>query len=239
MNWVNQKRNYWVSCPLLVTVVLLLQVGTLYSQSRFYPWSINLHAGISEYSGDLGNGFFEFNLKREPFYSPINGVHLQDNSPGIGGVHINRYLNKYIDLSFQYFHGEWGYHNAEKTQFFHCRMNIYDAMVFWKILPDDERVFHPYFLLGVGYRNVKIPGSGGQVDHTWELPVGLGLRVRTSNRTQITWQTNFAVTGSDVGDGKTGLDPSNHDLALNHTIGFGILFLSFQKGTTKNKCPRF
>lgn len=71
------------------------------------PWQISLGLGISEYYGDLGNGFFKFDLTQHDISS--NGDGRSKNLPCIVTVGLNKYINSDFDFAFRAYNGEWGY----------------------------------------------------------------------------------------------------------------------------------
>lgn len=207
-------------------------------QSRFYPWSVYVYVGLSEYKGDLGNGMFGFQTDKVNYSDIITGLPVT-NQPGIAGIGLNRWMSQRWNLNFSYYHGEWGYDKPDKSGYFHCRVNSMHAALQLKLVKEDEALLHPFLLFGLGYRNVKVPKSGGDINHTWQLPVGAGLTVRLGNRMQVSWQTTFFVSGSDVADGLAGFDSSPYDLGLDHQLSLGWMFRNLQPGAGKSKCPKF
>ena len=73
------------------------------AQTEDKPWNIGLHAGVTQYQGDLGNNFYKTD---KAFY-------------GFGGISVSRYLGRYFDLNFLASKGTIGYHDGKTGQIDH------------------------------------------------------------------------------------------------------------------------
>jgi len=83
-------------------MAIIIASLTSYAQTKDLPWQVSLSAGLAEYSGDIGNGFFLFDLTGHNIGQ--NGV-SKKNTPGLGLISVNKYLNSRFDLSFRGYYG--------------------------------------------------------------------------------------------------------------------------------------
>ncbi|MDZ4668710.1 MAG: hypothetical protein SGJ00_12635 [bacterium] len=203
------------------------------SQTAEYPWALGVHVGISEYNGDLGNGFFHFSLLSNNFYDADNTL-IQTNEPGFSGFSINRYINKRFDLALSYSHGEWGYHNLSGSTFFFRRIDAVDLHIKWKFATIRDGLLTPFVVSGLGYRNVNLPAQNDTAMNEINVALGVGMIIRISKYIGINLQSNYAYTTSDAGDGKVSTMNSINDQFWNHSVG-----ISFSLGNLgKNHPPR-
>lgn len=210
------------------------------SQTPSTPWLIGLHAGISEYRGEMGNGFFDMHVTPTQFYN-AEGIQIQENRPGFLGLSATRYLNNQLDVSFQMQHGEWGYFNPNKTQFFFTYYNLVSSELRYKIPGFENSAFTPYVLAGLGYRNVSIKNANTRFQHEAIMPLGFGLNLRLNKFIVLNAQSNFGFTTGDMGDGMAQVLSLNNDQFWNQS--FGICFTPAELGfgnvrSVRSKCPR-
>ncbi len=209
----------------------------VYGQSALSPWSITLHGGISEYKGDMGNGFLQFNLQPTSFYD-ADKVLIQENQPGISGISITRYLNQKWDLSFSYLHGEWGYYTPDKSRFFFKKLNYYDATIRFKIPYLQSQHLSPYLCTGFAFRTLG--SSPYKLDLS--IPVGLGINWQLTEGILLNFQSNIGLTNNDLIDGLNQGNAPKNDLYWNHTVGIGFLPFSMNKSaftkSKRSKCPK-
>src|SRR4051812_24121033 len=78
---------------ILFVVCYLLSLLKIDGQTKEEKWNLGFHGGISQYSGDLGQGW----------YSTTQAVY------GFAGISVSRYLNKQLDLSLFLTRGQLGY----------------------------------------------------------------------------------------------------------------------------------
>lgn len=209
----------------------------VYAQNASSPIALTVHAGLSEYKGDMGNGFLRFDVQSTSFYEK-DKVLIQKNEPGTLGASLSVYLTQKWDLSFSYFHGEWGYHTADESQFFFRRVDYYDATLRYKIAALQGERLTTYACAGFAYRSL------GSTPNYFDLsiPLGLGVNWKLTESIQLNFQSNIGFTNSDVVDGLNPSAATNNDLYWNHSIGIGFLPFSmfnspFSK-SNKSKCPK-
>ncbi len=224
---------------LAITCLLLAGTNFVQSQTRHNPWALTGMIGITEYSGDMGNGFFKFDLKPTSFYD-LDGNLRQKNEPGVAGASLTRYISPKLNVSLSYLHGEWGFHTQDNSSYFFKRMNSVDVHFQWKFLGlYDDPIINPFIIAGIGYRNIHMKDSltsGLQNEIT--LPLGLGLNFRLTKGMYITAQSYFAFTSADAGDGRS-ID--FNDKIWNHTIGLSIIPNNLKLGlfthAKRYRCP--
>lgn len=211
------------------------------AQTAEHPWALGVHAGISEYKGDLGNGFFHFSLLSNKFYDLDNNL-IQTNEPGFSAFSISRYINKTFDLTLSYSHGEWGYHNASGSTFFFRRTKAVDLHIKWKFAAIRDGLFTTYMVSGLGYRNINLPQQKGTSMNEINVALGMGMYCRVTERIRIILQSNYAYTSGDAGDGEIAKTNSINDQFWNHSVGIsfslGNLVKNHSPKAKRIKCPK-
>ena len=203
------------------------------AQTKDMPWQIGLGVGISEYSGDLGNGFFKFDLT--PHNVSNNGGGKTENTPGIGYLTITRYLSNQFDISARGYLGEWGYFDklnvigSTTTGNFYRQTLGFEVTPRWKFLEKDNAMFTPYVTLGIGARRINMPKTrmedfgifGIDKDGLYEftVPAGLGVNVKLTEKFGMNIQSNYMWTNNDKVEGLPLYEQLTYDQAWFHTIG--------------------
>ena len=228
---------------LLLLITLVTFNSFTNAQNKEMPWQISLGAGISEYYGDLGNGFFKFDLTQHDISS--NGDGRSKNLPGIVTFGLNKYVNSDFDLAIRAYNGEWGYFKELNKpnvigNFYRSSIGL-EFTPRWKFLANDKARFVPYLTAGIGTRMVGMPGKefkGNLFEFT--LPAGFGLNVRLTNKLGLNVQSNYMWTSNDESEGLVEL---TFDQVWNHTIGvtfnLGKMVDTDGDGVSdkKDKCP--
>ncbi len=200
-------------------LILTLAIGLFinsFAQTEERRWNIGLLGGTSEYSGDLGSGFFDF-----------NSTTLREN--WVAGLSLSRYLNASFDFSVMGTYGQkWGYYRP--TQEFYGEMTQFDAYFKYKfnngyMMSKESRVA-PFILAGAGY--MKTTGNFIRGGDDFPLIVGAGLNLRVSKVVGISYQATMGYLNTDVRDRISG--GQFNDAFLIHAIG-----LNFNFGKIKDK----
>ncbi len=218
---------------ILLAVLLLTSISYTKAQTKDMPWQIGLGIGISEYSGDLGNGFFKFDLT--PHNVSNNGGGKTENTPGIGYLTVSRYLSSQFDIAARGYLGEWGYFdkvnvigNTAIGNFYRQTLG-FEVTPRWKFLEKDNAMFTPYVTLGLGARRINMPTTriedfgifdtdkGGLYELT--IPAGLGVNVRLTEKFGVNIQSNYMWTNNDKAEGSALYEQLTYDQAWFHTIG--------------------
>jgi len=212
--------------------MLTLAMGLLinaYGQDQERKWNLGLLGGTSEYSGDLGNGFFDF-----------NSTTLKEN--WVAGLSLSRYVNASFDFSVMGTYGQkWGYYRTLTD--FSGEMTQFSAYFKYKLnngyLVSKESKIAPYILAGAGY--MKTTGSNIQGGDDFPLIVGAGVNFRLSKVIGINYQATMGYLNSDSRDRLSG--GQFNDATLIHTIGlnFNMGKMNDKDGDgvadEKDKCP--
>ena len=213
--------------------ILLSSYQISEAQTKEMPWQVGLGLGISEYSGDMGNGFFKFDLTSQTL--PSNNGKNNQNTPGVGFLTVNKYVSKDFDLSLRGYAGEWGYFKDMKpsNSFYRTTLGL-DFTPRWKFLANEKARFVPYLTAGVGIRRVSMPfsndqfginGSDKSAIYEFAVPIGFGLNVAITEKIGLNLQSNYVWTNNDFSES----GPSNNasfsfDQAWFHSIGFTYNF---------------
>jgi outer membrane protein OmpA-like peptidoglycan-associated protein len=218
----------------LLLGAFLLSTVLLQAQTVDRRWNVGVHGGFREYTGDLGDGFLQFNPT-----SIKNTMTF--------GLSINRYLSRSFDLGIMGNYGAWAYYDANDVQLFKgdlLHLNLAAKFKFYNgSIIEENSVIQPYVLAGAGLNVVQkgmeassTPGQDGA------LVLGAGLNFRITEVFGINYQATYAYNlTTDNFDKVSGQQPN--DALLTHTIG-----LNFNMGRTpdedgdgvmdkKDKCP--
>ncbi len=208
-------------------MTLFLNAG---AQDQDRKWNIGLMGGTSEYAGDKGNGFLDF-----------NSTTLKQN--WVAGLSLTRYLNASFDFSIMATYGkQWGYYRSLGVDF-NGEMTLVNAHFKYKFangyfLPKNSPV-SPYLLAGAGY--MKTNGRDINDGDDFPLIVGAGINFRVSKVVGINYQATMGYMSSDSRDYVIG--GQFNDAFLLHTIGLNFNFgkQKDQDGDgvsdIKDKCP--
>jgi opacity protein-like surface antigen len=189
--------------------------------------AIGFQLGLSEYAGDLGNGFGQFSMKSRPIQGTIKG-----SNPGFAGMSLAMYVNPYIDLALSMNVGEWGYYLANDKSF-NSHFMASDLSLRYKLLGERSKKVQPYLLVGVGARSISridsvIYHSNHDFDNEHQreinLLAGIGLKINMIPNVTLTLQTVYGMTNNDKVEGSPRLEHYGYDQFLNHSIGISYQF---------------
>jgi len=194
------------------------------AQTADHKLAIGLKAGISEYSGDLGNGFLKFDMLSHRIYS-TNGITTSDSRQGFIGLNFAYYLSNQFDLSASINKGQETYFR-DINNYYHAKFNYSDITVRWKLLGNDNARFSPYILAGIGSKYTSYASNNDyQKSGVKDLvvPLGLGLNIKCEKRFYVNIQSNYGWTNGDKVEGKFAYTRFSFDQFWHHSIGFNIL----------------
>lgn len=188
-------------------------------------WSVTAGIGISEYAGNFGIGYLDFDLVNHEI--GINTDYPnRKNSPGIGFISINKYHNQKYDFSLKAYHGEWGFYNENTNYHFHHKVSGIEFTPRWKFLYKmNTSLFEPYLMYGLGFRRVQtsaltpdfgIFGKDREGIYELNFPAGIGVNIIISRRLAINMQSNIAWTSNK---NNASIGSSTRNWLWNHTIG--------------------
>ncbi len=193
-------------------LAILISNFSLYAQNKNAVNSIGIIAGLTQYNGDMGQGFYHGTTK------------------AFGGLGYSRYINGHFDFVFNATIGRWGY-EEEKKRKFDTRMMQANIHFRVKLINSDEHKLVPYIFAGAGIADysdyslktatdVKIDNPDGNGTDVF-IPYGLGLQFQLTEKFNLSFQETFGYTDHDTRDGE---ERQNNESFLLHTIGFSFNF---------------
>jgi OOP family OmpA-OmpF porin len=215
---------------ILMCACCLTSLAT-YSQTEEKKWNVGFHGGLIQYSGDIGNNFYQTNQAAYAF----------------GAVSISRYLSRHVDVMTFFTRGETGYidhtrmSTPEQPNYFLLRHNTGSIALKFNFT-GEKSIIRPYVFVGAGviwYEKVY------EIYHErfeYALPsFGGGLNFSLGPVVSLQIQETFMYSTSDNLDHKVG--GAQNDLFLYHSAG-----LTFNLGKKmdadndgvadkKDKCP--
>jgi outer membrane protein OmpA-like peptidoglycan-associated protein len=185
----------------------------MYAQTADKKWNIGLHGGATQYNGDLGQGYYDFN---QAFY-------------GFGGLSISRYLSKHFDISIMGTMGEAGFIENE-TNLFRLKMMSGNLNFRYNFTGPDAAV-RPFLFAGAGvimWDRDKYALAGDIKKRTdYALPAfGGGFNIKLSPTVMLNIQETFMLSNKDDVDREV---HGNNEGFVFHTVG-----LSFNLGRKKD-----
>jgi len=218
---------------LYVMMFTLLGITTVDAQTKEKPWTLGFYYGRSEYQGDLGSGFFQFN---QAFY-------------GYGHLSLSRYLNSWFNLAVNGSYGGFGYYAKNDDVRFGANKTYGDIQVQFNFIEKESAFIRPYIFAGIGIRYLAeikgsklVPPPTCQPGYDLVFPGGLGINFRIYRNISIRYIASIGLTNHDNRDKETGGDP--YDLQLDQSLGF-TFSLGSSKDTDgdgvidkKDKCPK-
>ncbi len=189
--------------------------------------AIGFQLGLSEYAGDLGNGFGQFSFQSRPLQGTSKG-----SNPGFAGMSLAMYVNPYIDLALSMNAGEWGYYLANDKSF-NSRFMATDLSLRYKLLGERCKKVQPFVSVGIGTRSIsRIDSVIFQNKHDFDdehqreinLLAGIGFKVNVIPHITLTVQSVFGMTNNDQAEGSPNLEHYGYDQFLNHSIGISYQF---------------
>ncbi len=213
-------------------IILLICFATtscynVQAQNADSKWNIGFHAGVSEYNGDLGNGFYKFDK----------------SAYGIGAFSISRYLGGHFVLDLAAHKGRIGYEKTPlifRSSFTSAMLNV--RFNFFK----PTAAINPYLFVGGGAilfdKDINLKSDNVAKKMDFGAPTyGGGLNIKLGPVLSLNVQETFSYSNSDTRDGiKAG---GSNETYLFHTVGLNFN-LGKKKDTDKDgvadrldKCP--
>ncbi len=208
--------------------LLLLSVGLIFtlsmnSQTIDKKWNVGLHGGLSQYNGDMGNGFYKTN----------------QTTYGMGGISFSRYMTENLDLNLFIAKGKFGY-NGNKGKF---QRDITTGIVNARLNVLGPKSFvRPYLLAGGGIaifdKNIEIDKKQ-KVDYI-APSFGAGVNFTVAPAIMFNLQETFMYS---TGDSRDGIVKNENDMFLFHSLGvtfnFGHKKDNDKDGVSdfRDKCP--
>ncbi len=188
---------------LLVCTCLVLTL-IINAQTIDKKWNIGLHAGISQYNGDLGNTFY-----------------TNDMRYGLGGLSISRYIGGHFDLNLLVTKGTVAYNKVGGIGNFNSGFTSALLNFRFNILGPKSFV-RPYLLVGGGAMlfDKDLTITDKKVDYI-APSFGGGVNVKLGQSVMLNLQETFLYSNSDFRDELAG---NGNDMYLFHTVGFTFNF---------------
>lgn len=194
---------------LLICIAFALNTN---AQTADKKWNIGVHAGVSQYNGDLGNDFYSTNM----------------HAYGVGAISISTYLGKHFALDFISHKGRIGIDRPNeyfRSSFTSVLMNLR-----YNILKSNAAV-NPYLFVGGGGilfdKNIDLGKDNIKTKMDFATPsFGAGLNIKMGPIVSFNIQETFIYSNTDTRDG---IKAGNHDAYLFHTAG-----LTFSMGKKKD-----
>lgn len=195
---------------ILLALFAVFFLQQIHAQTEDKKWNIGVFGGATQYNGDLGQGFYNF---EQAFY-------------GHGGLSVSRFLSPHFDVSIQGTIGEIGYVEEAGNRF---RADLITGALHFrlKLLKEEARI-RPYFFAGAGIMVFGDEYTLPKKKTQHALPsAGAGFNIRLSDVVNLTIQETFMYSDDDLAvDGEKG---NNNDSYLHHSVG-----LSFNLGSSKD-----
>ena len=199
----------------------LLSTISMFSQTSERQWNVGVYGGKSEYKGDLGNGFFNYDQANYLF----------------GAISLSHYISPRFNLGLYGSYGEHGYVENNENHFRANKLFI-DLELQFNFVKKEDALFRPYIFAGFGARSLKNYTVNEGSDHV--IPVGLGLVFNVSDVVSIRYIGSFGYTDYDVRDW---VNKDGNDLQLEHSLGLAFNFGKMKDTDAdgvkdrKDKCP--
>ncbi len=197
---------------ILIAILVSVVISETYAQSSGKKWNLGLGGGITQYNGDLGQGFYKID---QPYY-------------GFASMSVSRYLWKYVDVFVSGSTGEAGYESDAAG--FRLKMTTASLNLrFYATRP--EARFRPFVYGGGGVlvwdRSMWALSGDIETRNDLALPsFGGGFAIRLNDVVNILIQESFMLSQKDDIDRTIA---KYNDAFLFHTAG-----LTFNLGSKKD-----
>lgn len=203
----------------LLAVCCLFAMVNLSAQTEDERWNVGVHGGSTQYSGDLGQGFYS---NKQALY-------------GFGGVSLSRYLSNRWDASLLVTRGQAGYLAArdfsqDLALNYNFRVNLTTLNLVARYhLCDREKIFDPYVFGGASViRQRYVHNDLLHKPIEFAVPTGgIGFDIHINPVLSLQYQEMFMYSMSDDIDyRKAG---KFNDSYLFHTIGLTFNLAKYHK----------
>lgn len=201
--------------------LLLAMPGFLKAQNADQKFALGLWGGITQYNGDLGQGFY--NSKGQDNYMHI-------------GLTASWFVASHFDFSMNSTMGTIGY-REDAIRNFDADQFQWNAHMRVSLFKEERFKINPYGFAGVGISSLnKLKNPGVDLF----IPFGGGLKINLTSKLNLLIQETFAYTDHDTRDKEA---KDNNDAFLMHSIGltwnFGTVKDADKDGVSdkKDECP--
>jgi OmpA-OmpF porin, OOP family len=168
---------------LLILCTCLVLTFIINAQTIDKKWNVGLHAGISQYNGDLGNTFYTSNL-----------------SYGLGGISVSRYIVGNFDLNLLVTKGTVGYN--EEGDMGNFKSGFTSALLNFRFnILGPQSFIRPYLFVGAGAMlfDKDLTITEDKVDYI-APSFGGGINIKLGQYVMLNLQETFLYSTSDVRD---------------------------------------
>jgi len=209
---------------IIFTLSCLLILLKAESQNKSEKWNVGVHGGMTQYSGDLGQGW----------YSTKQAIY------GFGGVSVSRYLNKRFDAWVLLTRGQLGFQaqrDFSTNLDYNFRINLTTANVLLRYnLTSRESVFAPFlFFRGTVMKQETMETviySNRKKYVDFAVPTGgIGVHFRLGPFVSLQILEMFMYTLADDIDHRVS---GANDMYLFHTVGLTFNIKKKEKMRNQN-----
>jgi OOP family OmpA-OmpF porin len=208
----------------------LISIG-LSAQTWERRWNVGAHGGFTQYSGDIGQGFYA----------------MDQAAYGHVGISVSRYLNRHLTATLLFTRGEVGHvdYTPQPDQAvtrFNARQTTMQVLLKYNFLHPETKL-RPYLFAGTGFNWLKGTGdmyvAGRSPD--FSIPAfGAGINYRLGEIVGLQLQEMFIYSSTDDIERTVG---GMNDMYVMHTIGVTFNFGKNKKGLTGvgeriDECPK-
>jgi hypothetical protein len=192
---------------LLTLAIFIFILANVSAQNADQKWGISIFGGKTEYVGDFGNGFFD--------WDPWVYGHI--------GVSGNRYLNSSFDLNLQLETGSYGYWESSTSNFY-AKKTDGALLLRYKFnngyAIKEDALVAPFLTAGFGFASFAAEEDELRTKtDDWDafVTLGGGFRFQVDPRFSFEYQFLYNFTNGDERDLNT-TDEMN-DRFLSHSLG--------------------
>lgn len=206
------NKNIFTAVKFVVGLTTFFSVTDAKAQSQTKKWNLGLGGGVTQYNGDLGQGFYKTN---QPYY-------------GFAAMSVSRYLGKYADVFISASTGEAGYQTDEPG--FRLKMTTASLNLRFYASRPEARI-RPFVYGGGGVLvwDRSIWALPGDVQYRNDLALpsfGGGFSIKLNDVVNLLIQESFMLSQKDDIDRTVA---KYNDAFLFHTAG-----LTFNLGGKKD-----
>lgn len=192
--------NSFTTMKKIILNLLLISVLTInsFAQTSERPISLGLIGGLTQYNGDLGQGFY--GSKKQPSFAHM-------------GISFGWFVTSKVDFGMNLTYGSLGYYeNAFKS--FSGKQVQWNSHMKLYMFDMETHKFSPYLHGGIGFHVLK--GENIPEGTDFFLPFGGGIRYKLNDRINLNLQETFMYTDHDDREGE---NRNNNDAFLMHSFG--------------------
>ncbi|MGZ3918641.1 MAG: outer membrane beta-barrel protein [Bacteroidia bacterium] len=203
----------------LLLVCCFITIGEITAQTEDEKWNIGVHGGATQYSGDLGQGFYSIN---QALY-------------GFAGISVSRYLTDRMDATVLFTRGQAGYlasrdYSKDISLDYNYRVDLTTANVAVRYnLRDRDRSFIPYVFGGATVMRQRdhITDLLNKKPFEFGIPTGgVGFSYQVNPKMAVQFQEMFTYTSTDNVDHRV---QGMNDSYLFHTLGLTFNIEKYRK----------